>query len=285
MSGIRVSTRVLIFPTVLLTFACGGDGGGGGDAENGGAAAADAVQVDPGTAGRVVGMVSFEGQPPAPSPIDMGAEPTCAEKHEGQPMEHVAVVGSDGGLRNVFVHVKEGLPEGSWPTPSEAAVLDQDGCVYVPHVVAVQTGQSLEIKNSDGLLHNINARPTNQRGFNISQPTNMSMSRTFSAPEIMIPVECDVHGWMEAYIGVTDHPYFAVTGEDGSFTIANLPPGDYVIETWHEEYGTQTQNVTVPASGEARAEFSYSPSMAGAIVPLGEPIDPHGRHDVAFGGH
>ena len=285
MSRIHISTRVLVVPAVLLAFACGGGGDGGGETDTGGAAAADAVQVDAATAGRVIGKVSFEGQPPAPRPVDMSEEPTCAEKHEGQPMNPVAVVGSDGGLQNVFVYVKEGLPEGSWPTPSEAAVLDQDGCVYVPHVVAVQTGQTLEIKNSDGLLHNINARPTEQRGFNVSQPTNMTTPRTFSRPEVMIPVECDVHGWMEAYIGVTDHPYFAVTGEDGSFTIANLPPGDYVIEAWHEEYGTQTQNVTVPASGEARAEFSYSASMAGAVVPLGEPIDPHGGHELAAAGH
>lgn len=283
MSGMQISMRVLIVPAVLLAFGCGG--GGDGDADTGGAAAADAVQVDEATAGRVVGTVSFEGQPPAPQPINMSEEPTCAEKHEGQPVSPVAVVGADGGLKDVFVHVKEGLPQGSWPAPSEAAVLDQDGCVYVPHVVGVQVGQTLEIKNSDGLLHNINARPTEQRGFNVSQPTNMTTQRTFSQPEVMIPVECDVHGWMEAYIGVSEHPYFVVTGEDGSFEISNLPPGDYVIEAWHEEYGTQTQNVTVPASGEARAEFSYSASMAGAFVPLGEPIDPHGRHAMAAGGH
>ncbi|HUG39766.1 MAG TPA: carboxypeptidase regulatory-like domain-containing protein [Longimicrobiales bacterium] len=280
------STRIGLFilPAVLLAPACGGDGG---DQASGGAPAADEVQVDAATAGRIGGVVSFEGQPPAGEPIDMSDEPTCAEKHDAQPTRRKAVVGEGGGLRNVFVRVSEGLPEGSWPARSEAVELDQDGCVYDPHVVGVQTGQTLTIRNSDGLLHNINARPTEQRGFNVSQPTNMTTDRTFSRAEVMIPVTCDVHGWMEAYIGVQDHPYFAVTGDDGRFEIENLPPGDYVIETWHELYGTQTQNVAVAASGDATADFRYTADMAGAVVPLGEPIDLHGAHGprVAAGGH
>lgn len=268
------SIAMLSLPAVLLAFGCGGDGGD--QAAGGDAADADAIQVDPATAGTVNGMISFDGQAPEGESIDMSEEPDCAEQHDGQPTKTPVVVGDDGGLANVFVYVKEGLPEGSWPTPSEAVTLDQEGCVYRPHVLGVQTGQTVELMNSDGLLHNINARPENQRGFNVSQPTDMTTSRTFSQSEVMIPIQCDVHGWMEAYIGVQDHPYFAVTGEDGSFEIANLPPGDYVVEAWHERYGTQTMDVNVAESGDATADFGFSDSMeATAVVPLAEPVDLH----------
>jgi hypothetical protein len=269
----------LLLPSVVLVLACNGDG----DQARGGQAAADHVQVDAATAGQVVGLVSFDGEAPAPQPIDMRGEATCAEKHDGQPVDRPVVVGDDRGLKNVYVYVREGLPEGAWPTPDQEVELDQDGCIYQPRVLGLQTGQTLRIRNSDGLLHNVNARPTNQRGFNISQPTNMTTDRSFAQPEVMIPVRCDVHGWMAAYIGVQDHPYFVVTPENGEYRIENLPPGEYVIEAWHERYGTQTQTVTVAESGEARADFQYSAAMAGAVVPMGEPIDPHGHH--AGGGH
>lgn len=273
MSRNEQTIRLLMVPVIALMFACGGDGAD--DSDTGGAAAADAVQVDPSTAGSVVGTVSFEGQPPEGDPIDMSEEPECAEKHSDQPRTRPVVVGSDGGLQNVFIHVTEGLPEGSWPAPDGDVELDQDGCIYQPHVLAVRTGQTLTIRNSDGVGHNINARPQNQRGFNFSQPTVMTTERTFSQPEVMIPIQCDIHGWMEAYLGVVDHPYFVVTSEDGSFEIDNLPPGDYVIEAWHERYGTQTQNVTVAESGEATADFTFSASTAAAVVPMGDPIDLH----------
>jgi hypothetical protein len=266
--------QLLLLPPLLAVLACGGDG----DAARGGPDAADHVQVDAATAGQVVGTVSFDGEAPPGDPIDMRGEAACAEKHDGEPLDRPVVVGDGGGLKNAYVYVREGVPAGTWPTPDEEVELDQDGCIYIPRVLGLQTGQTLRIRNSDGLLHNVNARPANQRGFNISQPTNMTTNRSFSQPEVMIPVRCDVHGWMAAYIGVQAHPYFAVTTEEGSFQIANLPPGEYVIETWHERYGTQTQSVTVPESGEARADFTYSPAMAGATVPLAEPIDPHDHH-------
>jgi hypothetical protein len=270
--------RLLMLPPVVVAVACGGDD----DPARGGQAAADHVQVDPATAGRVVGTVSFDGDAPAGDPIDMRGEQACADKHDGPPLDRPVVVGDDGGLRNVYVYVRQGLPAGAWPTPDAEVELDQDGCIYTPRVLGLQSGQTLRIRNSDGLLHNVNARPTNQRGFNISQPTNMTTTRSFSQAEVMIPVRCDVHGWMAAYIGVQDHPYFAVTPEDGGYRIDNLPPGDYVIETWHERYGTQTQSVTVPESGEARADFRYAAGMAAGTAPLADPIDPH---DHGHGGH
>lgn len=233
--------------------------------------------VPPDSAATITGVVDFEGSPPAPEPIDMGEEPTCAEKYEDQPQMHPAVV-VDGKLARVYVYVKEGLGERTFPTPSEPVTLDQQGCRYEPHVLAIQVGQPLAIKNSDGILHNINTRPQTNRGFNISQPVEMTTTREFSSPEVMIPVKCDVHGWMEAYIGVQDHPYAAVSDSSGAFALENLPPGEYVIEAWHERYGTQTTDVSVDAGGSAEISFTYSAQMAGAEVPLGEPIDLH-DHD------
>lgn len=267
---------LLLTPAALAVCGGGEEGGGeGGAAPEGGASPAAMTVENPGV---VTGSIAFTGSAPAGEPIDMSEEPACAQKHSSPPTRQAVAVNDNGTLRNVFVYVKEGL-SGSFPASTEAVVLDQDGCVYRPHVLGVQAGQPITIRNSDGILHNINASPSENRGFNISQPTNMESSRTFSSPEVMIPVRCDVHGWMESYIGVTDHPYFAVTGEDGAFRIENLPPGDYVIETWHESLGTQTQNVTVAPNGTAELQFQYDASAtASAVVPLGEPFDPHPEH-------
>lgn len=266
----RIGGTVLV-GLVPLLFACGGDAGDGGS-EGGADDGVQEAPVDLSNAGSVSGSVTFTGAAPAPEPIDMSEEEECAAAHDEPPAKHVVLVGSNGGLANVFVHVKEGLPAGEWPRPGDAVTLDQEGCEYHPHVLGVQAGQNIEIKNSDGLLHNINTSPTANRGFNISQPTTMTSTRSFATPEVMIPVRCDVHGWMEAYIGVADHPYFAVSGADGSFTIDNLPPGQYVLEAWHERYGTQTANVTVEANGAATVQFTFDAGMAGRHVPLAEPI-------------
>lgn len=263
---------------LAFALACGG---GGGDTSNAGggeeAAPEPAAVVSPAEAATIAGRVSFEGEAPAPVAIDMSEEPVCADKHPDGAFRRAASV-TDGGLGDVYVYVKEGLGDMTFPTPSAGVELDQNGCEYVPHIVAIQTGQSLVIKNSDGVLHNINTQPTENRGFNISQPVVMETTRDFSRPEVMIPVKCDVHGWMEAFIGVQDHPYAVVTAPDGSYTIENLPPGDYVIEAWHETYGVQTQSVTIAAQETGEANFAYSADMAGAPVPLGEPIVLHADH-------
>jgi hypothetical protein len=258
----------------LLVTGCGGGDGGGSSADSaaGGDAAAE-NPVDAATAGNIAGSIVFEGDAPAMDAIDMGAEQVCADKHSSTPTsEEVSV--SDGMLANVFVYVKQGLESLTFPTPA-AALLDQDGCKYRPHVLGVMVDQDVTIRNSDGLLHNIKASPTEQRGFNTSQPTNMESTRSFGTAEVMIPVRCDVHGWMTAYIGVLPHPYHSVSGSDGSFDLSTLPPGDYVIEAWHERYGAQTQNVTVTTGETAEVTFTFSASMAGAVVPLGEPVDLH----------
>ena len=264
-------------------------GGGGEEADTGGTAVDEELAgpaVSPDSAATVTGVVHFTGTPPAGEPIDMSEEPTCAEQHTDQPTRQVAVV-SDGNLANVFVYVKEGLGDRRFPTPDEGVTIDQQGCEYHPHVLGIQTGQPLIIKNSDGLLHNINTQPSVNQGFNVSQPVSMETTKEFTSAEVMIPVKCDVHGWMEAFIGVQEHPYMAVSAEDGTFRLENLPPGTYTIEAWHEAYGTQTQTVTVGAQETGEVMFEYSSEMAGRPVPLGEPIDLHdhgAEHRVASAG-
>src|SRR5438309_6172502 len=169
------------------------------------------------------------------------------------------MVNTNGTLANVFVYVKAGLPAGaSYPKPATPLVLDQTGCHYVPHVFGIMVGQTLQIKNSDGILHNIKAKGTKNRPFNISQPSVMTSDRTFTAEEVMVPLECNVHGWMHAFVGVLPHPFFAVSGADGSFTIQGLPPGTYTVEAWQEKYGTQTATVTVAGSETKTADFTFA---------------------------
>src|SRR5579885_2391012 len=197
----------------------------------------------------ITGKIKFTGKAPANPVIDMSEEPKCKAKYSSPPREETVVVNPNGTLANVFVYVKAGLPASyKAPAPAGPVTLDQDGCRYHPHVLGIMVGQTLEIKNSDGILHNIKAKGAKNRPFNISQPTTMTSTRTFTAPEVMVPLECNVHGWMHAWLGVLPHPFFAVSGGDGSFAIAGLPPGTYTIEAWHEKYGTQDATVTVAAA-------------------------------------
>ena len=276
MYALRISRLVAAFAALAFLGCGGGDAGDTGDAGMdepgaGGGAAAGPEIVDPAT---ITGMIHLTGTPPANEPIDMSEEAVCAQKHSTQPTTQ-AVVANNGMLANVFVYVKEGLT-GSFPAPTEPATIDQDGCVYIPHVTGVQVGQDITFENSDGLLHNIKTVPQNNPTFNISQPTDMTTTRQFQAAEVMVPVQCDVHGWMHAYIGVVDHPYFAVSGEDGAFRIENLPPGTYTIEAWHEKYGPMTQQVTLGPNATQEVMFTFdAAAQANAVVPLGTPIDPH----------
>jgi plastocyanin len=208
----------------------------------------------------VTGKIKFTGAKPANAKIDMAEEAACAKKYASAAPTAETVVGGTGALGNVFVYVKSGLPAGaSYPAPATPVVVDQDGCRYTPHVLGLQVGQNLEIRNSDPVLHNIKAKPKKNRPFNISQPTaGMKTNRTFTAVEVMVPLECNVHGWMNAYVGVLPHPFFAVSGNDGSFTIKGLPAGTYELEAWHEKYGTQTATVTVAATGSKTQDFTFA---------------------------
>src|SRR2546425_437866 len=209
--------------------------------------------------GTITGEGKVTGTKPAMPMIDMTEEATCKAKYATPPHEETVVVNANGTLANAFVYVKTGLPAGaSYPKPATPVVLDQTGCHYGPHVFGIMVGQTLQIKNSDGILHNIKAKGTKNRPFNISQPSVMTSDRTFTAEEVMVPLECNVHGWMHAWVGVLPHPFYAVSGRDGSFTIKGLPPGSYTIEAWHEKYGTQTATVTVAVGAPKTRDFTFA---------------------------
>ena len=238
---------------LLVTTAALGCGDGG-DAP---AAAPAAPAFDPASAGNVSGMVMLDGEMPAPEELTMNSDPVCAMNATNTMSS--TFVGRDGHLGNVFVYVKEGLEGRSFPAPTGMPTINQEGCRYTPHVFGVRVGQTFEIVNSDPTLHNIHASPTANDEFNMGQPIQgMRFERTFDSPEIMVPFKCDVHSWMNAYVGVLDHPYFAVTAADGMFDISTLPAGDYVVEAWHEQLGTQTQNVTVVTGQTADVSFTFA---------------------------
>jgi plastocyanin len=221
------------------------------------AAAGGGQKVDPATAGEISGVVSFDGVAPKNEPIKMNADPVCVKENPTPQTQETYEV-DNGKLANVFVYVKDGLGNYSFDPPTGSVTIDQMGCRYHPHVFGIRVGQTLEIKNSDPTLHNIHALPMGNKEFNTGQPIQgMITKHTFDAKEVMVPFKCDVHGWMNAYVGVLDHPYFAVTGPDGKFSLKGLPPGTYTIEAWHEKAGTQTAQVTLGAKETKEANFTF----------------------------
>jgi plastocyanin len=207
-------------------------------------------------AGEISGKISFEGKTPRMKKLKLEADPICVSNNEVPPAAEWLIVDESGGVKNMIVSVKEGL-SGSHNPPSEKVVLDQQGCVYRPHVLAVMAGQNVDILNNDGIMHNIHALPTINREFNKAMPKfKKKITTQFENSEKPFKIKCDVHPWMIAYIGVFDHPFFAVTGDDGTYSISGLSPGEYVIEAWHEKLGTQTATVTV-GDGSATADFTF----------------------------
>jgi hypothetical protein len=254
--------RVVALGFILAAVACGGEKTTD-DAAPGQSAPAPQGGGGPTGGGSIGGTIAFTGAVPANPAIDMAAEAKCRAKYTAAPTNPLYMV-KDGKLGNVFVYVKSGLPAGAtYTAPTTPVVIDQDGCLYHPRVLGVMVNQPLEIRNSDPVLHNIKAVPAKNRGFNISQPSEgMKTTRTFTTPEVMVPLECNVHGWMTAHAGVMSNPFFAVSGEDGTFEIKNLPAGTYELEAWHEKLGTKTMSVTVPEGGKATADFSFAPTGA-----------------------
>ena len=219
-------------------------------------AAAAPVVADAAT---LSGMVKFEGTAPKEPTIQMSADPYCMSQHPGGQgaQDEEVVVGPGGELANVFVYVKN-APTGA-PPPSTPALLEQKGCRYYPHVSAVMVGQPLEIKNDDATLHNVHAMPAVNSQFNEGQPVQgMVSTRKFDKVE-MTPfrIKCDVHGWMKSYMAVMPSPYFAVSQTNGTFSIPNLPPGNYTIVAWHEKYGQQEQQVTVGPKETKQIAFNF----------------------------
>jgi plastocyanin len=247
----RAGAAAAALATALVATGCGGTQQESTRAEP----AVVSNPVDPATAGSVTGRISFEGTPPKPTPIKMGSDPYCEK--QGAAVTETVVVAADGGLRNVFVYVKDGLGNLRFPVPATPVILDQKACRYVPHVFGVQVGQPVKIVNSDPTLHNIHAVAQMNREFNIGQPMPGKDTHTFSTTEVMVPFKCDVHRWMNAYAGVLDHPFYSVTSDEGRFELKGLPPGTYTIEAWHETFGAQTQTVTIGEKETKDVAFSF----------------------------
>jgi plastocyanin len=204
--------------------------------------------------GSISGKVTFDGTVPPAEKVKLSADPKCAAMHKDG-LERQALHVKDGGLADALVYVKSGI-SGTYPPPAEPVVLDQKGCDYSPHMVAMQAGQGLKIRNSDDTLHNIHPKPQQNAEFNIGQPRqNMESTKVFDKPETMIPVGCDVHPWMRAYISVLSNPFFAVTKEDGTYEIKGLPAGEYEVEVLHGKAKGATQKVTVK-DGAATLDFT-----------------------------
>jgi hypothetical protein len=213
--------------------------------------------VDPATSGSIEGKVRYSGPRPAPKLIDMSDDPACVASHHGKAYDESLVVGPHQALANAFVYISAGLQGKQFETPTTPVVIDQKGCWFHPRVLGIQVNQTLDILNSDPVTHNIHPMAMINREWNHSQgPGDPPVARHFTKPEVMIPVKCNIHSWMHAFIGVVDNPYFAVTKDDGSFTIANLPPGTYTLTVWHEKLGTQSQTVTVGPNATAAANVN-----------------------------
>ncbi len=210
--------------------------------------------------GQITGTIKLDGQAPHLKPIDMSKDPSCAKTGSGGPAAgESVVVGPNGGLANVVVYISQGLT-GNEPIASQPVKIEQKGCQYVPHVVAINVGQHLSVLNDDKTAHNIHPEPKPGGGnipWNKSQMEGSpAIDVTWSTPEVAIPVKCNIHPWMHAYIAVVKGPY-GVSSNAGAFKLDNVPPGTYTLTAWHETYGTQTQTVTVAAGKPATADFSF----------------------------
>ena len=247
-------TDLRLLPAVaLLTLAAACSGG----APEPAAPPADAKRVDASKAGTVTGRVVLDGPVPENPAVKMSGDPYCERVHpNGARFEHFVV--ENGGLENVFVYVKDGLSGYYFEPPADVVKLDQVGCVYVPHVTGLRVKQTLEIANSDETLHTVHAMGQANPPFNLSQAMQkMTNKKTFNAPEVMVPFKCEVHSWMYAYVGVLDHPYFAVTHGGGTFELKGVPAGTYTVEAWHEKLGTQTQSVTLGEKESKELTFTF----------------------------
>src|SRR5438552_666974 len=255
---------LLFFCASLLVVALvAGCGGGGGETNAppppaGGGAPAGGAAFDMSKANAsVTGKISFEGTPPPNDKIQMSADPYCAQHAAQNPTTETVLV-NDGGLENVIVYVSSGLPSGvTYATPTNSVEITQENCHYAPHVFTMMTNQPLQIKNADMTLHNIHAWAEKNPQFNVGQPVKDMVSQTkFANPEVPLPVRCDVHKWMGAFIGVFDNPFNTVSKPGGTFEL-KLPPGNYEITAWHEKFGKKTMMVQVGDNDKKDVNFSF----------------------------
>ena len=265
-------TKVWLVLSLVLSLLAVGSNCGGSKAPETNQPGTNATASGPytGAKGTITGVISFNGTPPAPKKIDTGADPACGAAAPNLMTDDTVV--KDGKLANVFIYVKDGEAGGkkigdyTWPTPTAAVTLDQNGCHYKPHVMGVQVNQKISITNSDKTTHNIHPTPTLNKEWNQTQSVGAApIEQTFARPETLIPVKCNQHPWMKAYIGVTKHPLFAVSDESGAFEIKDVPAGTYTVVAWREggAKGTEkTMQVTVPANGSAKADFAFGEGAA-----------------------
>jgi plastocyanin len=272
-------TKVWLVLSIALSLLALGSACGGPPASNtGGANTAATADAGPysGPTGTISGVISYNGTPPAPKKIDTTADPVCGQKNPNLVTDDTIV--KDGKLANTFIYVKEGsvengkkIAEYSWPTPTTAVNLDQNGCHYAPHVLGIQVNQKLSITNSDATQHNIHPTPKLNPEWNQTQSAGQGpIEKTFSRPEVLIPVKCNQHPWMKAYVGVLRHPLYSVSGQDGAFEIKGVPPGSYTVVAWREGGANgeeKTMQVTVPASGSAKADFAFGGAATSSNKP------------------
>ena len=215
----------------------------------------------------ITGHAIFKGAIPQREEIDMSSDAVCRARGGGVAREDV-IVGAGGSLQNVFVHVVSGLGGRVFAPPPEPVVLDQRGCSYHPHVFGIQANQVLEIVNSDPTLHNIHSVPRDNKPFNVGMPAEgMRIRRFFAVPEAMVKLKCDLHNWMIAWSGVTDNPFFDVTGEPGTFAIKGLPAGVYVVEAWQEVFGIRRTAVTIGEAEKREIAFDFTPGSESPSSP------------------
>jgi len=243
--------KVLLLIAAMASCAVAGCGGGRPEADANPA-------YDPASAtGRVFGSVVFEGTPPVMDAVRPHGSRFCVVNARNL-TELDVLVTKEGKLQNVIVYVREGWQGRSYPTPDDTAVIDQQKCVYVPHVLAIQTGQKLTILNSDDTFHNVHSQPKQNSAFNISQQSKGAMNTvSFDHSEVPFRIGCDLHSWMHVWVGVFDHPFHATSGDFGNYEI-KLPPGKYEIAAWHETLGEKTKSVEVAGNGSVQLDFSFS---------------------------
>lgn len=214
--------------------------------------------VDPATAGRIQVEVTYTGHVPAPKAIDMRSAPQCAAAHT-EPVYDQTLVVENGRLSNAVVWIKDGLQHWVFAPPAQPAVIDQQGCLYVPHVAAAMVGQAVEFRNSDREAHNVHGRPTVVRGWNfLLGRAGASETLSFDQSEVGIPVGCDIHPWMRGHLSILPNPYFGVTPANGTVTLTQVPPGTYVVAVWHETLGTKEQRVTLEPRGSVTVSIAFA---------------------------
>ena len=209
--------------------------------------------------GSIDGTVKYDGPLPHSKLIHMDADPVCYTVNKGNVQSSSIIVGDNNTLGNVFVYIKSGLAKTIYPPPTDVVVINQAGCNYSPHVMGVMVGQKINFLNPDGTLHNVHAMCQVNPEFNASMPEfRKEMQISFDKPEFMFQIRCDVHPWMQAWMAVMSHPFFAVTGSNGKYEIKNLPVGTYEIEAWHEKLKDKTVTVTVTDHSTQKVDFTFS---------------------------